>query len=144
MITVSESLMAMVSPEPDSGCWLWLGAVTPGGYARLRDGYAHRMSYEIHVGPIPPGLQLDHLCRVRSCVNPAHLEAVTQKINIGRGEAGMHMRERTHCPRGHERTPENTYTRIKRGHSECRICRQKNWTEQNAKRAARRVLAKNS
>lgn len=71
------------------GCWVWTAKGTPAGYGQFRvdgvDVYAHRFSYELHVGPIPDGLQIDHLCRVTSCVNPAHLEPVTGAENLRRG-----------------------------------------------------------
>ena len=104
---------ARVHPEPNSGCWLWRGCLDPAGYGALggrRRGrttmrhYAHRLAYEHFVGPIPEGLELDHLCRTRSCCNPAHLEPVTHAENMRRGA----LAQRTHCPSGHEYTPENT------------------------------------
>jgi hypothetical protein len=101
-------------------CWMWTGAKVecqPGhfyGSAALRgERYAHRNAYILAVGPIPDGLQLDHLCRVTLCVNPTHLEAVTARENVHRGKNGVlrHLRAPrrppTHCVRGHERTPEN-------------------------------------
>lgn len=68
------------------GCWRWIGTRTPEGYGQIRVAvgevaYAHRVAYELLVGPIPEGLHIDHLCRVRACVNPAHLEPVTQAEN---------------------------------------------------------------
>jgi hypothetical protein len=76
----------------DAGCWVWLGLKSPDGYGRTavggRDVHTHRAVYECLVGPIPDGLQLDHLCRNRACCNPAHLEPVTQIENIRRGAAG--------------------------------------------------------
>lgn len=84
------------------GCWLWQGALNTKGYAVLSVGgrggrrhYAHRLSYEIHVGPIPAGLQIDHLCRVRRCVNPAHLEPVTNRENVLRGIAARQLEATT-------------------------------------------------
>ena len=75
--------------EPGTGCWLWTSGLWGGGYGafflRGKKVQAHRFSYEHHVGPIPEGLDVDHLCRVRHCVNPKHLEPVTRKVNINRG-----------------------------------------------------------
>lgn len=72
-------------------CWLWTGAIQSGGYGEIRHlgrtRLAHRVSYEVHVGPIPIGLQLDHLCRNTRCVNPTHLEPVTQSVNVRRAFA---------------------------------------------------------
>lgn len=83
------------------GCWIWQASLTHDGYGRFTvdkvTQMAHRVSYEMHLGPIPEGLQLDHLCRRRDCVNPWHLEPVTGSENVKRGVA-----VRTECPRGHE------------------------------------------
>jgi hypothetical protein len=86
-----------VSPEPNSGCWLWTGFVSHSGYGQLgvgsmkdstrRIAVAHRVAHELFKGPIADGLEVDHLCRVRSCVNPEHLEAVTPSINVRRSTA---------------------------------------------------------
>ncbi len=111
------------SPEPMSGCWLWTSNIHD-GYGRIKaDGQtkqAHRFSYEHLVGPVPAGLQLDHLCRTRSCVNPAHLEAVTQLENARRGAFAT----ATQCKNGHPFTPENTYVFTANGRSRrcCRAC----------------------
>ena len=116
--------------RPDLGpCWLWTGATAKGHGHMWRNGrleYVHRISYELHTGePIPDGLQLDHLCRVRNCLRPTHVEPVTGAENTRRGNAGKHSNRpnalKTHCPQGHEYTPENTYT-CRRGMRSCIRC----------------------
>jgi len=107
-------------------CWEWTASLSYGyGQFALRHGVirkAHRISYEWLVGPIPDGLHLDHLCRNRKCVNPEHLEPVTNYVNLHRGQGFTATRAaQTHCIHGHEFTPENT--NIKRnGCRECRAC----------------------
>lgn len=111
-----------ISPEPNTGCWLWTAQTSIDGYARFafRGGQlGHRFAYEVANGAIPGDLQIDHLCRQRCCVNPDHLEAVTQKENMRRGLKGALT---THCPHGHEYTPENT-TDNGRGGRVCRECK---------------------
>lgn len=114
----------------DTGCWEWQRSLFPNGYGYIKhDGRgrgAHRVAYEVLVGPIPEGLELDHLCRNRRCVNPEHLEPVTKAVNQQRQGA-----EKTHCPRGHEYTPENTYRRPGENVRNCRACHRE-------KQAARR------
>ncbi len=111
--------------EPGA-CWEWTAHLMPNGYGRLRSNgrqvYAHRLAYELLVGPIPKGLHIDHLCRNRACVNPAHLEPVTCRENAMRGVGFAPLQvQRTHCPKGHEYTKENTYV-SKRGCRSCREC----------------------
>jgi hypothetical protein len=137
LATLPSGIRARIVVEPAPGCWLWKGAVHYGGYgtytARHGDKrYAHRMVYELLVGPIPDGLDLDHLCRVRSCVNPDHLEPVTRRENLLRGETDAARRAAmTACERGHPFTPENTYVKPS-GARECRPCRRarvRRWRE---------------
>lgn len=110
------------------GCWTWSGSLAH-GYGRLqvagKSTMAHRFAYEHFVGPIPVGLELDHLCRNPACVNPTHLEPVTHAENVRRGDIALGIRSAaTHCKNGHEFTPENTAPRQRNGsvHRRCRKC----------------------
>jgi hypothetical protein len=113
------------------GCWEWLAGLTMDGYGQFhpRRGFpthAHRYSYDLLVGPIPDGLDVDHLCRNRKCVNPDHLEPVTVKVNILRGTSPTANNARkTHCKHGHEFSVENTYWRPTGGRT-CITCRDLN------------------
>jgi len=125
-------------PEPNSGCWLWIGATTAKGYgsfwANGKSCKAHRWSYRWKFGPIPKGLQIDHLCRVRSCVNPQHLEPVTNAENIKRGETGKHSRAaQTHCIYGHPLSGLNLYV-TKQGYRQCRACNARRQRESQARK----------
>ncbi len=109
-----------------SGCWLWVAATGKDGYGRFsvngRMELAHRIAYNLYVGPIPEGLELDHACRNHACVNPNHLETITHLENVRRGNArDTHNNLKTHCPQEHEYTPENTY--LWNGRRACRTCR---------------------
>lgn len=130
-----------IMPEPMSGCWLWIGH-TNGGYGRYQPHdaisvYAHRMVYEILIGAVSPDLDLDHLCRTKACVNPAHLEPVTHAVNISRGA----WLQKTRRPEGHpyshtvkyEHQGKTYYTR------RCRTCIR---AKANARNHRRRVQIK--
>ncbi len=123
---VPAELRTRISAE--AGCWLWTGTRFNAGYGRARfegaDTLAHRTIYRLLAGPIPDGLQLDHLCRVRACVNPAHLEPVTCRVNLLRGNTLQAANAaKTECLRGHPFDAANTYLKpggVWRG---CRACR---------------------
>lgn len=94
--------------NPDTGCWEWTAATNNSGYGMFDHQLVHRYAYEAMVGSIPPGLTIDHLCRVRNCVNPAHLEAVTSQVNILRGNTlAAANAAKTECPQGHPLIDEN-------------------------------------
>jgi hypothetical protein len=112
-------------------CWDWLQS-TRRGYGRcwpvdgIPERVAHRIAYTLEHGPIPDGLTIDHLCRNRRCCNPAHLEAVTERENILRGTCpAAENARKTHCNRGHEFTPENTYDK-REGQRQCKTCMRDN------------------
>lgn len=118
----------------DDGCWLWIGRTSAGyGIATLNNHtvLAHRVAYEILAGPIPSGLTLDHLCRVRNCVNPAHLEPVTGRENSLRGTSPpANNARKTHCYKGHPLSGENL--RMAQGQRNCRECQRVNQREKRA------------
>ena len=110
--------------DPETGCWEWAGTITPAGYGSISvQGVAfgaHRASYTHHVGPIPAGLVLDHLCRNPKCINPAHLEAVTDQENVRRGMSpGAKALRRDECLHGH---PYPEHARNVQGRRACRAC----------------------
>jgi len=121
--TSTERFWAKV--DKSGNCWLWTAYTCPEGYGRfVADEFpstlAHRIAYELIVGPIPEGLTIDHLCRNPSCVNPSHLEPVTIEENLRRAEAARVPV--THCKRGHPFDEVNTlHTRD--GRRACRTCR---------------------
>ena len=115
--------------ESLSGCWEWLAYKTKEGYGQFgfnkKVVYAHRFAYETLISPIPPQLEIDHLCRNPACVNPDHLEIVTHRENDKRGIAGMingaRQKSKTHCPQGHSYDFFNTYI-TKNGYRICKMC----------------------
>lgn len=139
-MTLTTRILARVT-EGAGGCWLWSGSCDRGGYGQItvngKHLRAHRVAYEAFVGPIPDGLQLDHLCRVRACVNPEHLEPVTARVNALRGESFSAVNAaKTHCKNGHALDAANTYIRPS-GNRSCRMCN----AEAQRRRAQRRKLA---
>lgn len=124
----AERFAEKVAPR-ESGCVEWTGALNPNGYGQFyasRGKYvkAHRWAYENQVGPIAGDLPLDHLCRNRKCVNVEHLEPVTQRVNLLRGETvtASHA-EATHCPKGHPYAGDNLYRYPGTNWRRCKTCR---------------------
>jgi hypothetical protein len=134
-MTRDEFFWRRVEKRAD-GCWQWRGNLQANGYGRfgIKSEYAHRVSYVMHRGAIPVGLDIDHLCRNRACVNPDHLEPVTRRINLLRGKTiPARNAAKTHCAHGHEYSEANT--RITPDGS--RICKEcHRITEQTRRRRA--------
>ena len=107
-------------------CWIWTGENTEKGYGRIyikgKKLAAHRYFYEQTFGPIPKGLEIDHKCRVRNCVNPKHLEAITHRENVKRGWAER-IKTKTHCPNGHPYSGDNLYTYTNKTGKTWRMCK---------------------
>lgn len=136
-LRLAESrFLADVYPEALTGCWLWGGRLTSDGYGRffvakkLRG--AHRVAYQLYVGPIPDGLVIDHKCRNRCCVNPDHLEPVTNEENMRRG----HHATKTHCSKGHRLDEDNVRLSPRRNgrwQRACRACQREKYTPKNGR-----------
>lgn len=123
--TIGKRLLSHIIVNPVTRCWEWQSDIDANGYGRVtvegKTAYAHRVSYTTWAGPIPPGLVVDHVCRVRHCINPAHLEAVTNTVNTLRGTSPIAKNARkTHCPQGHPYTGSNL--RVNRNRRYCVAC----------------------
>ena len=121
--------------KSESGCWLWNGPISREGYGHIKSKNpitrkvthgAHRIAYQVFIGEIPVGKVIDHLCRVRNCINPEHLEAVSGRENVMRSSITLAFKNasKTHCPQGHEYSAENTVVYSKPGYSmrSCKTC----------------------
>lgn len=139
-----ERLLARITHSEElfkgTPCWLWQGSKSKAGYGTVSISkkimYTHRVFFELLKGSIEKGLVIDHLCRNRSCCNPDHLESVTQKVNIQRGDTGIaggsvmgaRNAARTHCKYGHEFNEDNTYyTAANPKIRYCKLCRKRNY-----------------
>jgi hypothetical protein len=150
--TDEELFWSNVQMDPNGGCWLWEGPVINSGYGQFwcQASYAlvlaHRWAYEKFIGPIAKGLQIDHLCHVRLCVNPYHAEPVTRKENLARSP--FYRGNITHCKYGHAFTEENTYREVKWFGSQPRVigrvCRECHRIRQARYRQEHRSAAINS
>lgn len=126
-----KEILERATPEPNTGCLIWEGSVNLQGYATIQRRkissvpmLTHRFVYELSFGPIPEGLELDHLCRVRCCINPTHLEPVTHSENMKRSPLKP-QRIATHCVHGHPFSGENLV--LKKDRRACRECRRKSF-----------------
>ena len=137
-MALSQSFIDKFIEDPSSGCWVWSAGLKGHGYAAYweagKQWRGHRYSYEKERGPIPKGLSAHHLCDNRKCVNPWHIELVTHADNCSR------KMPKTHCPRGHEYTPENTLDRGKLG-KHCRQCKRM-WDKRRYHRRKAEILEK--
>ena len=138
-IPLEESFWQKVgTAESSELCWLWIGSLHSNGYGQFRNLLAHRFSYTLHKGPIPYGLQIDHLCRNRGCVNPKHLEAVTGKTNLLRGISfSAKNAAKTVCHKGHP------LESLPNGWRFCRTCSkasQKKYYHLNRRKCIQRVV----
>jgi hypothetical protein len=130
--TLEERLWRRVQKSGPDDCWLWTGATTKNGYGVIgkdqggiwRNTSVHRLAWELENGPIPKGLTIDHLCRVRTCVNPRHLEPVPHRVNLLRGDTlAARSAAKTHCPAGHPYDEANTSFIMSRGRDRSRRCK---------------------
>jgi hypothetical protein len=136
--SIGERIRSRFVVDPATQCWNWTGAISAGSYGSIyyegRMQKAHRVMWRLERDEIPDGMDLDHLCRNRLCINPDHLEPVTRSENLRRSPLMDRHSHRTHCIRGHEFTPENTRYKSSNGHRVCRECMRmhiRNWRANN-------------
>lgn len=146
-----ERFMRQVYKEPTYQCWLWQGHIGKNGYGRWkpagRSVSTHRWSYERFIGPIPEGLQIDHICNIKSCVNPEHLQPVTARVNVLKAKKGITSinAAKTHCVNGHPLFGANLRIYVTKDGKKsrvCKSCRQDRSKIQARKRLVRRWEAK--
>ena len=145
---ITGRLLRRIEMVTESGCWIWLLGTQPNGYGFItlngKTMRTHRVYYEHFRHPIPPGLQADHLCRVRCCVNPDHMEIVTGKVNTLRGNSASAINARkTHCRNGHPLAGDNLvieHYSFRRRY--CRICRNARWRQKSKMRTLKRQEAR--
>jgi hypothetical protein len=143
-LTPEERLLGKVACDIATRCWLWTGPRNEEGYGITQlNGHthsAHRAVWLVLVGVIPQGLEPDHLCRVRLCVSPAHIELVTHRENCLRGRIGAHLGERSHCKNGHPYDSTNTRYDA-RGARLCRSCSKERTAAYRIRRSQQLVAA---
>ncbi len=127
-LSLEQQIEKWTYKDPNSGCWIWLGHISVQGYGKIRtekfvgQRLAHRVIYQFYKGHVPKELTIDHLCRVRCCVNPFHMEPVTHLENMKRAIFVPEKKHKTICPKGHALTEDNLLINDK-GHRRCRLCR---------------------
>lgn len=138
--------MRQVDLDPEMGCWVWIGYRSRQGYAKfqvvlgeMRTRVGHRWLYEHFYGSVPEGLELDHLCENRACVNPSHLDPVTHSVNISR-----RLDRKGVCKNGHDLTKDDSYSVYKDGHRRCNGCSKLNRDKTRAKAKAKSKLSSES
>lgn len=121
-VDVRQRFDAKWTPEPNTGCWLWTACVVHSGYGNFDREEAHRVAWRLYRGPIPEGMYIDHMCRVRSCVNPDHLRVVTPKQNSLENSESFAAKyaKQTECVRGHPFSGDNL--RVDAGGRRCKQC----------------------
>lgn len=142
--TFDERIDSQYSVD-ENGCWIWRNKPSGHGYSETTNNgkriKLHRYMYERYKGEIPVGLVIDHLCRVRHCINPDHLEAVTNRENVLRGiSISAKYARKTHCKHGHEFTKANT--RVYNGGRYCRACARESARRHSIKRNKLKELMK--
>ena len=136
-----DALSASVAVDPETGEWIWTGPTDRDGYGRYRGEGVHRLVHKLLIGPIPPGLQIDHVrvwgCTSRACLSPWHLEAVPGIVNVLRGTSFAAVNAaKTRCDHGHEYDLFNTYYRPD-GRRDCRKCTARRQREYQARERAK-------